>query len=122
MTKIDNGLVGALLAGAGELPTELGALGDCLDTIARLLAEKASELEPSWSDALVAAAEVETLLALEAAVTARAVTVRAGNLDDVRAKLGIWRVLAAAADPETLSPRDGLVLSIADDLDALRLH
>lgn len=118
MAKVDNGLVAALRAGAGELPAELGALTDCLSTIGLLLAEKAAELEPSWSEALATAAEIETLLELEAAVAERAIGIPATNQDELRAKIGIWKALAAGADePDPDSHRDRLFLSILADID-----
>lgn len=120
MAKVDNGLVAALRSGAGELPSELGALGDCLSTIGLLLAEKAAELEPSWGEALATAAEIETLLDLEAAVAERATGIAATSLDELRAKIGIWKALAAGSDdPDPESPRDRLFLSIEADIDRL---
>ncbi|MBP7002336.1 hypothetical protein [Amaricoccus sp.] len=117
ITKIDDRLLRAMRQGAAALPEDLTLLRAYLRMIDALLAEKATELEPSWSQACEAAAEVETLMALEAAVTEKAIGVRARNLEDVRAKLEIWRALAAgASECDMSSPRDRLVLSIEADL------
>ena len=121
MSKRGESLEALLRSGAGELPCELGALGDCLRTVAALLAEKAGELEPSWSEALAVAAEIETLLGIERAVAERAIATPATDLAEVRAKLAIWQALTeAAADAHPGSPRDRLVRSVAADLDRLR--
>ena len=117
MAKFDNGLMAALRSGVGELPNDLGALADCLETIAVLLAEKANELEPSWGEALAAAAEVETLLELEAAVAERVIGVRAASLAEVRRKIAIWQTLADGCDEACADPfRDRLIDSIDADL------
>lgn len=104
---------------AEDLPFDLALLGDCLRTIGTLLEEKAVELEPSWRDALAAAAEIETLLALEAAVAERAIAIPARSTADVRAKLAIWKALGADPDEADADPRahrDRLVHSIDADL------
>jgi hypothetical protein len=120
MSKVGQGLATALRSGAGELPSELGALGDCLHTVGLLLAEKAGELEPSWSEALAAAAEIETLLELERAVAERATTLQARSLDEVRTKIGIWKTLTAGeSDAGPGLHRDRLILSIEADIDRL---
>ena len=66
--------------------------------IGSLLEEKAAELEPSWEQACAAAAEIATLQDLEASVAERAIAVRAESLEEVRAKLAIWRALAAGGE------------------------
>ena len=110
-------MLAALRTGAGALPSELGALGDCLGTIGLLLAEKAAELEPSWSEALAVAAEIETLLELEAAVAERAIAIPATSPEELRAKVGIWKALAAGSDdPDSESPHARLLLSIEADI------
>lgn len=120
MAKLDEGLVGALRAGPDVLPNDLSALAECLRTIAILLAEKAGELEPSWSEARAVAAEVETLLDLEAAVAARAAAIPAATIDDVRTKLAIWKALVAGSEGEAGDPAGvGMILSIEADLDRL---
>ena len=117
MARFDNGLIRVLQAGGGELPPDFALLGDCLHTLGILLAEKATELEPSWSDALAVAAEIETLLALEAAVAERAIAIPATTTAELRAKVAIWRALGegeAEADPDSACGR--LLLSIDADL------
>ena len=117
MAKFDNGILAVLQAGGGALPADLGLLSDCLQTLGILLGEKAVELEPSWSDALVDAAEIETLLALEVAVAERAIGIPAASLGDLRAKVAIWRALdEGGADAEPGAPRERLLLSIEADL------
>jgi hypothetical protein len=115
-TKLDDRLVRAMRQGASVLPEDLTLLRAYLRMIDGLLAEKAAEVEPSWAQACAAAAEVETLQTLEAAVTEKAIAVRSRDLDDVRAKLDIWRALAAGAESDLSSPRDRLILSIEADL------
>ncbi len=120
MTKLEEGLVDALRAGAGVLPGDLGVLADCLRTIGILLAEKAMELEPSWDEALAVAAEIETLFDLETAVAERAIATPAASLAEVLAKLAIWKALSdntGDGGPDTV--RDRLVLSVAADLERL---
>ena len=115
--KADDEVLAALRTGADALPSELGALGDCLGTIALLLAEKAAELEPSWSEALAVAAEIETLLELEAAVAERAIAIPATSPAELRAKVGIWKALVAGSDdPNSESPHARLLLSIEADI------
>jgi len=120
IAKFDNGILAVLQAGGGALPADLGLLSDCLQTLGILLGEKAVELEPSWSDALVDAAEIETLLALEVAVAERAIGIPAASLGDLRAKVAIWRALGeGGADAEPGAPRERLLLSIEADLGRL---
>ena len=120
MARFDNGLVAALRSGARELPSDLVALGDCLRTVEVLLAEKASELEPSWDEARAIAAEIETLLELGAAIAARACAIPAGSLSDVRAKFAIWKALDGGEPPADADDRrERLILSIGADLDRL---
>ncbi|MBP7241121.1 hypothetical protein [Amaricoccus sp.] len=117
ISKIDDRLLRAMRGGVDALPDDLALLRAYLRTIDALLAEKAMEVEPTWSEACAAVAEVETLMELETAVAEKAISVRAGNLEDVRTKLEIWRALAAGAtDCDMSSPRDRLVLSIEADL------
>jgi hypothetical protein len=119
-TQLDNRLVRALREGADVLPEDLTLLRGYLQMIDRLLAEKAAELEPSWSMACAAAAEVATLQSLEAVVAERAIAVRADNLGAVRSKLEIWRALAAgAADGDLENPRNRLIMSVEADLERL---
>mgnify|MGYP003405978695 CR=1 FL=1 len=117
ITRIDDRLLRAMRRGADALPDDLALLRAYLRTIDALLAEKATEVEPTWAEACAAAAEVETLMGLETAVAEKAISVRAGNLEDVRTKLEIWRALAAGAtECDMSSPRDRLILSIEADL------
>jgi hypothetical protein len=119
-SKLDIGLVRAMREGTSALPGDLGRLREYLRTIEVLLAEKAGELEPSWEQACAAAAEIVALNQLEATVAERAIAVRAEDLKDVRAKLAIWRALAAGAeDGDMRSPRNRLILSIEADLERL---
>jgi hypothetical protein len=88
--------------------------------VGSLLAEKAAELEPSWAVACATAAEIETLQRLEQTVAERAIGVRAENIEEVRAKLAIWRSLAAGAEEGDMrTPRNRLILSIDADLERL---
>ena len=117
MAKLEEGLLGALRMGPGVLPGDLGALADCLRTIATLLAEKAGELEPSWSEARAVAAEIETLLDLEVAVVTRAIGIPAASLVEVCTKIAIWKALVAGADGACGDPNaDGIILSVEADL------
>ena len=88
--------------------------------IGSLLEEKAAELEPSWEQACAAAAEIATLQDLEASVAERAIAVRAESIEQVRAKLAIWRALAAGGeDGDLRSPQSRLILSVEADLERL---
>lgn len=117
---LDINLVRALRTGTSALPEDLAKLRGYLRMIGSLLEEKARELEPSWELACAAAAEIVTLQDLESAVAERAISVRAGSIDDVRAKLAIWRALAAGSeDGDLRSPMNRLVLSIEADLERL---
>lgn len=117
ITRIDDRLLRAMRRGADALPDDLPLLRAYLRMIEALLAEKATDVEPTWAEACEAAAEVETLMALETSVAEKAISVRARHLEDVRTKLEIWRALAAGAtDCDMSSPRDRLVLSIEADL------
>jgi hypothetical protein len=119
-TKLDDRLVRALREGMEVLPEDLTRLRGYLGMIDALLAEKARDFEPSWAQACAAAAEVETLQALEAAVIERAIGVRAGDLGAVRVKLEIWRALAdGAPEGDLSSPRDRLILSVEADIERL---
>jgi len=121
-TTLDDRLVRALREGADVLPEDLTMLNCYLKMIDRLLAEKAAELEPSWSQACDAAAEIETLQTLETVVAERSITVQAGDLGAVRAKLEIWRALAdGASDGDLSTPRNRLILSVEADLERLSL-
>lgn len=121
ITQLDDRLMRAMRQGASALPEDLTLLRAYLRMIDALLAEKATEVEPSWAQACAAAAEVETLQSLEAAVTEKAITMRARDLGDVRAKLEIWRALAASSSECDLypSPRDRLVMSVESDLERI---
>jgi hypothetical protein len=117
---LDDRLVRALRDGALALPGELTTLRRYLETIDRLLGEKAAELEPTWAQALASAAEIETLQALEGAVAERAITVEAEDIGAVQAKIAIWKALAAGApDGDLASPRNRLILSVERDLDRI---
>lgn len=119
-TKLDDRLVRALREGASALPEDLTRLRAYLRMIDALLAEKAAEIEPSWTLACAAAAEVETLHTLETAVAERAIATHARDIGEVRAKLEIWRSLAAgAADGDMASPRNRLVMSVEADLERI---
>lgn len=117
-TKLDNRLVRAIREGADALPEDLTLLCRYLRLIDGLLAEKAAELEPSWTQACASAAEIETLQALETAVTERAIAVRAREPSEILAKLAMWRELASGdPDADLGTPRSRLVLSIEADLE-----
>lgn len=115
--KLDIALLHAMRAGADALPEDPRELAAHLATILALLEEKATEFEPTWAAACTAAAEIETLHALEATVAERAASVAAGCLSGVRAKLVIWRALGPGAeDGDIASVRDRLILSVDADL------
>lgn len=109
-----------MTAGASALPDDLDRLRGYMRMIGALLEEKAQEIEPSWGLACLAAREIETLQGLGTAVVERATAVRARSLDEVRAKLAIWRAYAASNDEADLrSPQSRLVLSVDADLERL---
>lgn len=117
---LDINLVRALRTGTAALPADLAKLRGYLRMIGSLLEEKARELEPSWEQACAAAAEIATLQDLETSVAERAISVRATSLDDVRAKLAIWRALAGSSeDGDLRSPLSRLILSIEADLERM---
>lgn len=117
-TKLDNRLVRAIREGAEALPDDLTLLCRYLRMIDGLLAEKAAELDNSWTQACASAAEIDTLHALEAAVAERAIAVRAKDLSEMLAKLSIWRALASGdPDADLGTPRSRLVLSVEADLE-----
>jgi hypothetical protein len=121
-SKLDYRLVRALRQGSGALPDDVAQLRGYMRMIGTLLAEKAAELEPSWEQACAAAAEIETLQNLEAAVAERAIAIRAESLETVRGKLAIWRALGPASDDDDMrSPRNRLILSVEADLERLSL-
>jgi hypothetical protein len=118
--KLDTQLVRALREGSTALPNDLGRLRSYLGIIEALLAEKASELEPSWDQACAAAAEIATLQTLEASVAERAIAIRADSLEAVRSKLAIWRTVGPDCDDSDMSsPRNRLILSVDADLERL---
>jgi hypothetical protein len=117
--KIDYFLVRALRDGSQALPGDIRALGGCLAMIGTLLDEKAAELEPSWDQACAAAAEIETLQALERAVAERAIALPAGSIEAVLSKLAIWEALGPEADECEDSARTRLVLSVRADLERM---
>lgn len=120
--KLDDRLVRAMRGGPQALPEDLALLRSYLRLIEGLLAEKADEVEADWPQALAAAAEIETLQGLEAAVAERAIGVPAGDLDDVCAKFEIWRALAQGAPEADMSlAHNRLVLSIEADILRLML-
>jgi hypothetical protein len=117
---LDINLLRAMREGTSALPADLGKLRGYLRMIGALLEEKARELEPSWEQACAAAAEIATLQDLETSVAERAISVRAESLEQVRAKLAIWRALVSGGeDGDLRSPRSRLVLSIEADLERL---
>jgi len=117
---LDINLLRAMREGTSALPADLGKLRGYLRMIGALLEEKARELEPSWEQACAAATEIATLQDLEMSVAERAISVRAESLEQVRAKLAIWRALASGGeDGDLRSPPSRLVLSIEADLERL---
>ena len=117
---LDINLVRALREGTSALPADLGKLRGYLRMIGALLEEKARELEPSWEQACASAAEIATLQDLETAVAERTIAVRSDGIEQVLAKLAIWRALAAGGeDADLLSPQSRLVLSVEADLERL---
>lgn len=121
-SKLDYRLVRALRQGTDALPDDIAQLRCYMRMIGTLLAEKAAELEPSWEQACAAAAEIETLQNLEAAVAERAIAIRAESLETVRGKLAIWRALGPGSEDDDMrSPRNRLILSVEADLERLSL-
>ncbi len=119
-TKLDYRLVRAIRGGAEALPDDIECLRGYMRMIEALLREKAQELEPSWEQACAAAAEIDTLHTLEAAVAERVTAIAAADLDAVRGKLAIWRALGAGSDDsDERSPRNRLIASIDADLEKL---
>ena len=117
---LDINLLRAMREGTSALPPDLGKLRGYLRLIGSLLEEKAAELEPSWEQACAVAAEIATLQDLEASVAERAIGVRAESVEQVRAKLAIWRALAAGGeDGDLRSPQSRLILSVEADLERL---
>lgn len=118
--KFDTHLVRAIREGTSALPGDLARLRGYLGMIGALLEEKARELEPNWEQACAIEAEIATLQALEASVAERAIGVRAGSVDEVRAKLAIWRALVAGGELcELRSASSRLILSVEADLERL---
>jgi hypothetical protein len=118
---LDNRLARALCEGAEVLPDDLAQLAQYLRLIDGLLAEKAMEHEAALAQVDESAAEIECLQVLEATVAERAISNRAGGLEEILAKLEIWRALAAGAEPsgehgDRGSQRDRLVLSVEADI------
>ena len=117
--KVGQGLLRALREGGDALPEDLEELHGYLKLIGDLLSEKAIEHEPSWSLALAAAAELQTLQGLEAMVARKAAQVQARALGQVLTKLAIWQALESSDDGEETSLRDSLVHSVRLDLQRL---
>ena len=118
-TKVDRRLLRALQEGCDSLPDDLNELHAYLTLIGELLAEKAVEREPSWSLAMAAAAEMQTLQELEEIVARKAARVQARALDQVLTKLAIWEGLEPAEEREEISLRDSLVHSVRLDIQRL---
>lgn len=115
--KLDDRLLRAMRGGPEALPRDLARLRSYLRLIAGLLEEKATEVESNWAQACAAAAELDTLQALEATVAERAIAVEAVDLGDVRVKLEIWRALVEGAPDGDLSlAHNRLILSIECDI------
>jgi hypothetical protein len=119
-SRVDNRLMRALRHGAEALPDDLSRLHEYLMLIGGLLHEKATELEESWALALAAAAEIETLQKLEAAVSEKAIAVPARDLSEVLIKFAIWNALVAGGDAqEDACDRDRLIRSIRNDIERM---
>jgi len=112
-------LVRALRDGAAALPDDIHRLNADLKLIAELLAEKASESEPTWTLAAASGAEVETLQKLERLVALKAASLEAARLPDVLAKLAMWEALGAGGEDDDTDARDRLVGSVRCDLEAM---
>jgi hypothetical protein len=103
--------------GPAAMPDDLTELHHCLSRVAEILAEKAVEREPSWTLALGSAAEIDTLLELEAAIARKAAELPGRSLQAVLDKLAIWHLLARGDDDsDEHSLRRPLVLSVIADL------
>jgi hypothetical protein len=116
--SLDGGLMRALRGGAEAMPADLERLRAYLTMTRDLLAEKASEIEPTWALACQAAAEVETLHRLERQVVEKTASVPATNLREVLIKLDVWAEQASTAEDDAL-PRDAIVRSVRRDLERL---
>jgi hypothetical protein len=114
---MDGGLMRVLRGGTAALPNDLDRLQDYLSMTAQLLTEKATELEPSWAQARMAAAELETLLRLERQVAEKAADVPAASLREVLVKLDIWASLDPCDEEAPMEDgRDSLVRAARRDL------
>ena len=119
-SRVDNRLMRALRHGAEALPDDLSRLHEYLMLIGGLLHEKATELEESWALALAAAAEIETLQKLEAAVSEKAIAVPARDLSEVLIKFAIWNALVTGGEEqEDGCDRDRLIRSIRNDIERM---
>ena len=114
------GLTRALREGLSALPADLEALVGHLRILEGLLGEKAVELEPTWALAQSNAAEIEVLLELQDLIVERAIALQAEGMDDVLAKLAIWRALSDGAEYELRAEDppmlNRLILSVEADL------
>jgi hypothetical protein len=117
---VDDRLMRALREGPDALPEDLNRLYAYLMLIGGLLAEKATEHEPTWQLAEAAGLEVATLHDLEAVVADKAIRVPAGCLGGVLTKLAIWQALEPTGEEQTdATLRDRLVASVRRDLEKL---
>ncbi len=119
-SRVDDRLMRALREGADALPEDLNRLHEYLMLIGGLLGEKAIEHEETWELALAAAAEIETLHDLEAAVSDKVVAVPARDLREVLIKFAIWGSLEAGCEPDgETGVRGRLVRSIRCDIERM---
>lgn len=119
-TMIDDGLMRVLRGGVNEMPDDLTRLHAYLKLVAGLLAEKATEHEPTWEMVRQSAAEIETLHDLEFQVGEKAADVPATNLYGVLTKLMIWETLSGSCSGgDEPSVSDDLVRSVRKDLETI---
>ena len=118
--RLDDQLLRALHEGPAALPDDLNRLLGYMRLIAMLLAEKAQEHEPEWRLVLGSAAEIETLLNLEALVVEKAIGVPARTLPSLLVKFAIWAALQPEGEDFPAIPRRDLrVESARRDLERL---
>lgn len=107
-------LLAVMHDGAAALPDDLGLLKGYMRIIAGLLAEKACENQPTLALENAAAAEIETLLALETVVAEKTARVTCDTLECLRSKLDIWEAMEPACSDDL--PREAIVQSVRGDI------
>jgi hypothetical protein len=111
---LDQGLLGILHRGLDGVPNGLGDLRHYLAAVIERRAEEAEE-QGDRTTAMLARAQVDTLLDIEAAILRRAAAVPATSLAAVLEKLAVWS-LVAEQDDEADTLGNALVRSAILDL------